>query len=119
MKTILAIDDDADLLQIVTLALQHAGYRVVSAINGREGLEFLGQVRPDLVLCDMVMPVLDGQGVYAAMQADESYRQIPLVLVSSAPHELMRACPNALLLSKPFEIPMLLKVVHSLIGKSA
>ncbi len=59
-KTVLIIDDEPDLVEISTAHLEEAGYRVISASNGIEGLELAKKAKPDLILLDIVMPGMDG-----------------------------------------------------------
>jgi len=58
-KKILVVDDEQDMLQMVTLRLQSAGYEIVTATNGKEGLEKVNQEAPDLIISDVLMPVME------------------------------------------------------------
>ena len=60
MKTILVVDDELANADVLCLLLEEEGYRAHSAVNGREGLERLAEVRPQLVVLDYMMPVMDG-----------------------------------------------------------
>lgn len=68
-ETVLLIDDDANLLQLMTAAFARAGYKVYAASNGREGVRLLGQVQPDLVVTDIVMPEKEGIAVIIEVRA--------------------------------------------------
>jgi len=117
MKTILVVDDEVVLVEILSAVLEDAGYRVRGASNGREGLKALAEEHPDLVLCDVMMPVLDGREVCRAMSADPQYRRIPLVMMSAAPQAMAAAeCRYAALVAKPFDLDTLLSLVGQLIG---
>ena len=70
-RTVLVVDDEPDLAELLRLMLKGAGYRVAVARDGRAALRMLGEARHDLVLCDVLMPVMDGPGLAAAMQAAE------------------------------------------------
>lgn len=74
MKTILAVDDEPSLVQVLEAVLADNGYRVITATNGRAALEQLANADPeiDLVLLDYMMPILDGPAVLKAMAADPS-----------------------------------------------
>ena len=61
MPTVLIVDDEISILEVLEDVLLEAGYVVVTALNGREGLERLAETRPDLILLDLMMPVLDGR----------------------------------------------------------
>lgn len=80
---ILIIEDQATMRRNVALMLQLEGYTAISAANGVEGLDIARRERPDLILCDVMMPEMDGHGVLRAMRADESLRHIPFVFLSA------------------------------------
>lgn len=83
-KTILVVDDEAGIREMHTRMLQthSAYYRVLQASNGREALEIIRQVRPDLLLLDLMMPELDGFGVLTAMQSETASRDIPVIVLT-------------------------------------
>src|SRR5689334_6589371 len=112
MATILVVDDEAAIRDLVQAILEETGYAVVGASNGREGLAALGIETIDLVISDVMMPVLDGLGLCLAMQQDSTYRNIPLVLVSAVgvPRPA-GACQYAALLTKPFDYNYLVTTV--------
>ena len=60
VQTILVVDDEFGVVEVLTAALEDEGYRVMAAANGRHGLERLAENRPDLVIVDFMMPILDG-----------------------------------------------------------
>ena len=119
MKTVLVVDDEIALASVIQEILEEAGYRVVTARNGREGLACLAQHRPDLVLSDVMMPVLDGQGLCRAMAAHPVYHSIPVVLFSAGQSSLLldEDCPADAFIPKPFELDDLLALVHRLVGE--
>jgi CheY-like chemotaxis protein len=115
-RTILVIDDDVPTIELLAAALGIEGYRVVEAYNGREGLERLQSDRPDLVLCDVLMPELDGRGVADAMHADPKYRDIPLVLVSAGQEaRVAKGIECTAFIEKPFSVSGLLELVARLL----
>jgi len=117
VTTILVVDDEVAITDLLQSLLEDAGYQVVTAINGREALAVLGRQRLDLVLCDMMMPVLDGAGLCRAMQADVAYRTIPLVLMSAVRQKLLIAdCAYAAVVAKPFDVDLLLATVAGVVG---
>ncbi len=92
MTTVLVVDDEPLIAMALEAALDDAGYRVATAANGRQGLERLvEEPRPDLVLLDMMMPVMNGPAMLAAMAADPDLAGIPVVVLSSLPEETIRA----------------------------
>lgn len=79
---ILVIDDDALNLKLLNRTLQAAGYRVALANSGRVGLELLERRSPDLILCDIVMPEMDGYAVCRQLKASPPHSEIPLIFLS-------------------------------------
>src|ERR1044072_3480426 len=94
--------------------LHEDGYEVTLAINGRLALDILGERRIDLVLTDLMMPVMDGAELAAAMRASELYRRIPIVMMTSLPSAVpQRPGLYDALLRKPFTPEMLLDAMQS------
>ncbi|NOZ26629.1 MAG: response regulator [Chloroflexi bacterium] len=82
-KRILVIDDEPDLVHLVSIFLGAAGFEVIGADNGREGIEKIEQVSPDLVICDMVMPNMDGIETVKAIRANPRTRSLPVIMLSA------------------------------------
>jgi CheY-like chemotaxis protein len=80
---ILVVDDEFSVAEVLQSALADAGHEVLTAVNGRQGLELLGKRRPDLVLLDFMMPIMDGPAMLKAKKADPACRKIPAVVMSS------------------------------------
>jgi len=105
MTTILVVDDEPLIAMALEATLEDAGYEVATAANGKQGLERLAQMpRPDLVLLDMMMPVMNGPAMLAAMEADPALRGIPVIVVSSLPEDTIRLRTNGVagILRKPY-----------------
>jgi DNA-binding NarL/FixJ family response regulator len=83
MKRILVIEDQAPMRRNIALMLELEGYEVVTAENGRAGLEGVKKQHPDLILCDVMMPELDGYGVVQALRADPATTTIPFVFLTA------------------------------------
>ncbi|HKX72413.1 MAG TPA: response regulator [Candidatus Saccharimonadales bacterium] len=81
--TVLAIDDDALLLGSVVEALQGAGYTVLQASNGKEGLEMALKHHPDLVLTDNLMPILNGVDMIAGLRKDPWGKTAPVIIMTN------------------------------------
>ena len=82
-KTVLIVDDDPDQHVLAGLYLEHAGYSVLHAHDGREGYEAARTGRPSLILMDLRMPSLDGAAAFRLLRTDEDTRQIPVVAVTA------------------------------------
>src|SRR3712207_7615497 len=91
MTTVLVVDDEPLIAMALEAALEDAGHRVATAAKGRQGLERLAEApRPDLVLLDMMMPVMHGPAMLAAMGADPDLRGIAVVVLGSLPEQALR-----------------------------
>lgn len=80
---IVCIEDDAEMIDLVKLILTRKGYQVTGAMGGREGLDKVVEIRPDLVLLDLMMPDMDGWEVYQQMKANEQMKHIPVIVVTA------------------------------------
>lgn len=83
MKTILVIEDNSEIRENVTEILELAQYNVLSAENGKDGVALAMKQTPDLVLCDIMMPVLDGYGVLHLFNKDSKLSSVPFIFVSA------------------------------------
>ena len=120
MKTILVVDDDADIVEAMTEFLAGEGYRVVSAGNGTDALAQLEKENPTLVLTDSIMPVTDGPGFVRRMRALSPFRSLPVVLMSASRENGTPSLGTdgvSAVLNKPFGLDELLAVIQRLIGK--
>lgn len=117
MKTVLVVEDDDAILLLLEEVLGEEGYTVRKATNGLEGLEQVLQHHPDLVISDLMMPVLDGIDMAAAIRADARYRDLPLVAISGArrPDDRLRALFTDFL-AKPFSVTDLVERVEHALG---
>jgi CheY-like chemotaxis protein len=114
---ILIVDDEFGLADVIAEVLAEVGYDVAIAINGQLGLVSMSEVTPDLVLLDMMMPVLDGPAMLRAMRENPRYAGIPVVMMTSLPEALPPA-DGALyqgLLHKPFTQEKLLSTLQTLL----
>ena len=80
---ILVVDDEPDIVQVLTIGLEAAGYRVESAYDGPEGLKKARELNPDLILLDLMLPKMDGYRVCRLLKFDERYRHIPIIILSA------------------------------------
>ena len=80
---ILVVDDSADNLAVISLNLQHQGYRVVTAGNGEDAVSVATQTLPNLILMDINLPALDGLGATRRIRENEALRDVPVVAVTA------------------------------------
>lgn len=115
---IMVIEDDADISDVLVMMLEASGYDTVLASNGREGLDQLGKAEtlPDVILLDLMMPVMDGWEFRIAQKSDPALAHVPVVLVSA--HVEVRSMAAkmevAAWLRKPIDFRELLKVLERL-----
>ncbi len=83
MKRILVIEDQAPMRRNIALMLEMEGYEVLTAENGRFGVEAARQQRPDLVICDVMMPELDGHGVVQTLRAESETSTLPFIFLTA------------------------------------
>jgi len=83
MKKILVIEDQAPMRRNLSLMLKMEGFEVLTADNGRSGLETARREKPDLILCDVMMPELDGHGVLEKLRADPATATIPFIFLTA------------------------------------
>src|SRR5882724_1347611 len=103
--TILVVDDDDDLREVICGVLEDAGYQAASAGNGREALDFLrSSPRPCLVLLDLMMPVMDGLAFIAEKEADSLLANIPVVVITAAAGNRLGSIAPRPFLPKPLKI---------------
>lgn len=97
-KIILVAEDDADLLELSVTALAAKGFDVLQAKDGKEAMEWLDRKSDeiDLILLDIVMPVMDGFEVLEKMQENEKYKKIPVIVSSNLDNETDRQAVFAL-----------------------
>jgi two-component system response regulator VicR len=82
-KTILCIEDESEMIDLIRLILNRRGFEICGAVGGKEGLEIIRKNHPDLVLLDLMMPEMDGWEVYQQMKADEATKNIPVIVVTA------------------------------------
>jgi CheY-like chemotaxis protein len=113
--TILVIDDEEVIRSNVRRLLELEGYMVLAAAGGEAGLRLALEHRPDVVVCDLVMPDLDGYGVLKGLRDDPRTAGIPVVLLTASAGEDERdvalRAGAAYYVTKPFEIRQLLHAV--------
>ncbi|HWL83680.1 MAG TPA: response regulator [Roseomonas sp.] len=122
MATILVVDDEPLIAMALEAALEDAGHRVTTAANGRQALEKMaGTAPPDLVLLDMMMPVMNGPAMLAAMAADPRLRATPVIVVSSLTEAKIRTLTTGFVatLQKPYTVHEVLGLVEQVLGKVA
>lgn len=120
-RTVLVVEDDERIQRLVEIVLRGEGYRVVQAGDGREALDMIEDLQPDVVLLDLMLPVLDGWTLRERLRQKPSTAAIPIVLMSAVRNlaQTARELDVAEYLSKPFEIDDLLGSVRRQVERGA
>jgi CheY-like chemotaxis protein len=118
MTTVLVVDDEFGIGELFDAFFTDEGYRVLTASNGRHGMEVLAEERPDLMFLDYMMPVMDGAGVLRAMAADPALTAVPVVMMSSLPESAVaeRCSGYVAFLRKPFKMIEVIALAKRLVG---
>jgi CheY-like chemotaxis protein len=117
MGVILVVEDERGVAETLKAILEDEGHTVLLASNGRDALAHLAHSRPDLVVSDLMLPIMSGQALYHAMQVDPSLRSIPFIVVSSLdPGLIRRQLPGVPVVTKPFHIDRILTRVAAMLS---
>lgn len=122
MAKILIIDDEYEILELARLRLRSEGYEVVTAGNGQEGLEKVRTENPNLVLMDLVMPVMDGYGFLKELRKEKSARELPVIVFTAKGNEeevrVVLTLGATDYIRKPFVPSILIGKIQKALGKS-
>jgi len=119
MKKILVVDDEPDLLKVISARLSGSGYEVSTATTAEKALEFLAQNKPDLILLDLLLPKMQGDEACRIIKSDEKLKNIPVVLFTASVTDVAgkaREMQADAYITKPFETQELLDMVKKFIG---
>ncbi len=118
MNTILIVDDEYLIADILGFALEDEGYLVEKASNGRKALEALQDRRVELVITDYMMPVLNGEELVRAIREELQLSNLPVILMSGAQASQGRTSPElfAAVFDKPFDMDRMIATVRELLG---
>jgi CheY-like chemotaxis protein len=116
---VLVVDDDPDILEALSEILEGEGFRIGRARNGQEALEKLDAESPQLILLDLMMPVMDGWEFARRMRQRPAQSQVPIIVLSADRNVGTKAKELGAIghLSKPFELNDLLDIVRSSLGQ--
>ncbi len=121
-RRLLYIEDEQEMIELVRLILARRGFEVVGANGGREGLEAVRNLLPDLVLLDLMMPDMDGWDVYQQMKADETTQDIPVIVVTAKAQSIDKVLGLHIAkvddyISKPFSPQELVESIERVLDK--
>ena len=119
-KKILVVDDEPDLLKVVTFRLKKLGYDIIEATDGQKAMDLIQEHRPHLILLDLRLPIIDGWEVCRRVKADDQLKYIPIILLTASAgainSEMTKELKAEDLLVKPFEPEVLLEKIKKYIG---
>ena len=115
MRKILAVDDDNDILDVIKIILEDEGYEVATLTNGKNIIDSITNIRPDLILLDVMLSGMDGREICKTIKANSHFNFIPIIMISAS-HNLQNykalpGPPNGFI-PKPFDIDNLVTVVN-------
>jgi DNA-binding response OmpR family regulator len=120
---VLVVDDEGDLVRILQFGLESLGYHVDTAADGQEGLKKARELKPDLILLDLMLPKLDGYKVCRLLKFDERYKQIPIIILSARTQEGDQALALETganrFITKPYEFSDILLHMETLLKSPA
>lgn len=119
MATVLVVDDEHGVVELFDAILADEGHRVLTAVNGKHGLEVLAQEHVDLMFLDFMMPVMSGAVMLNLMMADPIWHDIPVVIMTAMSETIIakRCSGYADILCKPFRITQVLHLAEQLLTK--
>ncbi len=118
-KRILVVDDEEDLVVMISKALRYKGYEVITANDGQEGLEKAKTQKPDLIVLDLMLPRINGYKVCGLLKKDTRYAKIPIILLTAKANAedigLGKKVGADAYITKPYERDVLLSKIEELI----
>lgn len=113
VKRILVVEDDPVIQSLIVEFLGDEGFELLAASDGQSGVDMARQMRPDLILMDLMLPILDGMAATRALKSDARTRDIPVIAVSAGTNLRIHAeqLPADGVVGKPFDLDTLLAAV--------
>jgi len=123
-QVVVCVEDEPEMIDLIRLILSNRGCEVIGANGGKQGLEFVRQHKPDLVLLDLMMPDMDGWEVYQQLKADEETRDIPIIVVTAKAQSIDKVLGLHIAkvddyISKPFSPQELLDSIDRVFAKES
>ncbi len=122
-KTVLLVEDNEDNRIVYSTILQHFGYRVTEALNGEEGIAKARAEKPDLILMDISIPIIDGWEATQVLKHDPATKNIPIIALTA--HALASDRDKSIEVgcvdfdTKPIDMPRLLQKINTHLGRAA
>jgi len=124
LKQVVCIEDDPEMIELIRLILSRRGAQVHGASGGVAGLQMVKELRPDLILLDLMMPDMDGWEVFQQIKADETLRSIPVIVVTAKAQSIDKALGLHIAkvedyIAKPFSPQELIESVEKILGNKS
>ena len=120
-KRILIVDDEVQLVEMVKMRLEAAGYEVISAYDGQDGFDKAKKDQPHLIILDLMLPKMDGYKVCGLLKNDARYSKIPIIMFTARAQEEDERLGKDLgaeeYVTKPFDPKILLSKIKELLGE--
>ena len=120
-KKILVVDDEPELIKALQIRLRAAGYDVLAAYDGQEGLSKAQKEKPDLIILDLMLPKMDGYKVCGLLKKDSRYAKIPIIMFTARAQEGDKKLGEEMgadaYITKPFQHEILLAKIEELLEK--
>ena len=118
---VVCVEDEPEMIELIRLILGRKSFELIGAVGGREGLDKIRQIKPGLVLLDLMMPDIDGWEVYQQMKADDELKDIPVIVVTAKAQSIDKVLGLHIAkvddyVTKPFGPQELLASVNSVLG---
>jgi CheY-like chemotaxis protein len=122
VKTVVCIEDEVEIIELLSNVLDSDSIELVSTTTAYEGLAAVRRVQPSLVILDIVLPDTDGWSVYDSIRSDPALRNTPIVMLTALrrefqPRRSFRAGPQDAYVIKPFDAPQLRAQVEQMLGE--
>jgi DNA-binding response OmpR family regulator len=122
VRKLICVEDEAEMIDLIKLILSRKGFEVLGALGGANGLKLIRQELPDLVLLDLMMPEMDGWQVYQQIKADESTKDIPVIVVTAKAQNIDKVLGLHIAkvddyISKPFSLQELVDRVDEVLKR--
>jgi CheY-like chemotaxis protein len=122
-KTVVCVEDEPGVIELIRLILDERGLKVVGAVTGTGGLALIRELKPALVLLDLMLPEMDGWEIFRRMKADEALKDIPIIIVTAKTAGIDEALAKHVAkvdayIKKPFSLEELLQSVDRALGST-
>lgn len=122
-RSIVYIEDDQEMIDLVSMILSRRGFEVKGVQGGQAGLDYIKVNKPDLILLDLMMPDVDGWDIFQQIKLDEEIRQTPVIIITAKAQAIDRVLGLQIAkandyICKPFRPNQLLESVDRLLGSN-